>query len=183
MFRTIVEERAKNVAVMDVFSKLIQERIIFIDEEITPELANGVIAQMLILDSIDNTPIRIYINSPGGSIYDGFAIYDVAHLLKSPIETVCIGLAASMAAVLMLMGSKRSMTKHSRFMFHQPSQTMWGKADEIAIDNEQLQILKKEFFDIVEERTLLTNVNELFRLDTWYNAQQALEANIVTNVL
>lgn len=183
MHRTIVEERPKNIAVMDVFSKLIQDRIIFIDEEITPELANGVIAQMLILDAANSNPIRIYINSPGGSIYDGFAIYDVAKLLKSPVETVCIGLAASMAAVLMLMGEKRYATKHSRIMFHQPSQHMWGKADEIEIDNEQLQIVKKEFFAIVEERTLLTNVNELFRLDTWYNAEDALKFNIITNIL
>lgn len=168
---------------MDVFSKLAQDRIIFIDEEITSELANGVIAQMLILDSISDQPIRVYINSPGGSVHDGLAIYDVAHLLKSPIETVCIGLSASMAAVLMLMGSKRSMTKHSRIMFHQPSQAMWGKADEIEINNDQLQKLKKEMYSIVEEKTSLTGVETLFRLDTWYNAQEALDANIITNIL
>ena len=119
--RTIVEERQKNVAVMDVFSRLIQERIIFIDDVIDDDLANGVIAQLLHLDSLDKKkPINIYINTPGGGVYSGLAIYDIAKLISAPIRTVCIGMAASMGVPLMLMGTERCATKHSRIMIHQP---------------------------------------------------------------
>lgn len=181
--RTIVEERAKNIVVMDVFSKLVQERIIFIDEPINSELANGVIAQMLYLDSISKEPINVYINTPGGSVYDGLAIYDVSKLIKSPIKTVCIGLAASMGAVLMLMGSERGATKHSRIMLHQPSSAAIGTSDEIQIVHEELQKLKAEIYQIVEENTKLTNVEQLFKLDTWYTASEALECGLLTKIL
>lgn len=183
MQRTIVEERSKNVAVMDVFSKLAQERIIFIDESIDDELANGVIAQLLYLDSVNQTPIDIYINTPGGSVYDGLAIYDVAHLIKSPIRTICVGMAASMGAILMLMGSERCATKHSRIMLHQPSGVAIGSADSIAISHEEIQKLKKELYDIVEEKTSLTNVEALFKDDKWYTAKEALEVGLLTKVL
>lgn len=182
--RTIVEERQKNVVIMDVFSKLIQERIIFIDDEIDNELANNVIAQMLYLDSVDQSrEINIYINSPGGSVYDGLAIYDTSKLIKSPIRTVCMGLAASMGAILMLMGTERCATKHSRIMLHQPSGYARGTADDIEITHEEIQKLKKELYDIVEENSNLTNVEQLFKLDTWYTAKEALEAGLITKIL
>ena len=101
MMRTIVDERSKNVAVMDVFSKLIQDRIIFIDDEIDSELANGVIAQMLYLNSISKKdPIHVYINSPGGSVVDGLAIYDISKIIEAPIRTICIGLAATIWTII-----------------------------------------------------------------------------------
>lgn len=181
--RTIVEERAKNVVIMDVFSKLVQERIIFIDEPIDDELANGVIAQLLYLDSIDKSQISVYINSPGGSVYSGLAIYDVAHLIESPIKTVCIGMAASMGAILMLMGTEREATKHSRIMLHQPSGGAVGTADDISITHEQIQKVKKEMYTIVEEKTSLTDVETLFKNDVWYTAAEALECGLLTKVL
>jgi len=181
--RTIVEERSKNVIVLDVFSKLIQERIIFIDDVIDDELANGVIAQMLYLDSIGTAPIDIYINTPGGSILDGLAIYDVAKLLKSPIKTICVGMAASMGAILMLIGKERCATKHSRIMLHQPSSAIRGTADDFQIYNDEIQKYKKELYDIVEQNTTLTNVEQLFKLDTWYTAEEALQCGLLTKVL
>lgn len=181
--RTIVEERSRNVIVLDVFSKLIQERIIFIDDVIDDELANGVIAQLLYLDSVANSPIDIYINTPGGNVLDGLAIYDVANLIKSPIKTICVGMAASMGAVLMLIGKERCATKHSRIMLHQPSGRAYGTSDQIEIANEEIQKYKKELYDIIEEKTSLTNVEQLFKLDTWYTAAEALECGLLTKVL
>lgn len=182
--RTIVEERQKNIVIMDVFSKLIQERIIFIDGPIDDELANGVIAQMLYLDSLNkDEQINIYINSPGGSVYDGLAIFDASELIKAPIRTVCVGMAASMGAVLMLMGKERCATRHSRLMLHQPSAMAVGTADEIEITHEEVQKLKKELYEIVESKSNLVNVEQLFRLDTWYTAQEALEAGLITKIL
>jgi ATP-dependent Clp protease protease subunit len=181
--RTIVEERSKNVVVMDVFSKLVQERIIFIDEPIDDELANGVIAQMLYLDSVSHDGIDIYINTPGGSVYNGLAIYDVAQLIKSPIKTICVGMAASMGAILMLMGTERCATKHSRIMLHQPSAAAIGTADDISITHEQIQKVKKEMYDIIEEKTSLIDVETLFKNDVWYTAIEALECGLLTKVL
>ena len=181
--RTIVEERAKNVAVMDVFSKLIQERIIFIDDVIDEELTNGVIAQMLYLDSLNQKQINIYINSPGGQVYQGLAIYDVAMKLKSPIRTVCIGMAASMGAILMLMGSTRSITKHGRIMLHQLSNGVWGKLSDIEIVFNESIKLEKELYLLIEEKTNITDAKTRFRDDVWFNAEEALEAGIVTEIL
>lgn len=181
--RTIVDERTKNVAVMDVFSKLIQERIIFIDTQIDDELANGVIAQLLYLDSINHSQIDIYINTPGGSVYDGLAIYDVAKLIKSPIRTVCIGLAASMGAILMLMGQERCATKHSRLMLHQPSGGVIGTADSIRITHQEIEKLKKELYQIVKEHTYLTDIEQLFKDDVWFDSTEALQAGLLTKIL
>lgn len=182
-FRTIVEERPKNIAVMDVFSKLIQQRIIFIDDVIDDDLANGVIAQMLYLDSLNNKPINIYINTGGGSVYSGFAIYDVSKLIKSPIRTVCVGMAASMGAVLMLMGKERCGLKHSRIMLHQPSAGVVGTSVDIEITAEEVKKVRRELYDIVEENTSLTDVEKTFLFDTWYTAKEALDCGLLTEIL
>lgn len=181
--RTIVEERSKNVVIMDVFSKLAQNRIIFIDDAITSELANGIIAQLLYLDSISQDRIDIYINSPGGNVYDGFGIYDVAKLLKSPIRTIGIGLIASMGAFLMFMGSERCATKHTRIMLHQPSGFAVGSSDDIEIYHEELQKIKKDLYKIIAENTTLENVEQLFKLDTWFSAEEALNCKLLTEIL
>lgn len=184
MYRTVVEESPKNMAIMDVFSRLVQERIIFIDDVIDSDLANGVIAQMLYLDSKSTEPINVYINSPGGNVYDGLAIYDVSKLLKSRVNTVCIGLAASMGALLMLMGKERSATKHSRIMFHSPSNQITGKIEEIKIDYEQTVEVKEEMYKIIKDNTnIQEDIEELFKFDTWYNSQKALESGILTKIL
>lgn len=185
MTRTIVEERPKNVAVMDVFSKLIQERIIFIDDVIDDELANGVIAQMLYLDSINEEPISIYINTPGGSVYAGLGIYDVGMLLKSPIKTVCVGLAASMGAILMLMGEKRCITKHGRIMIHQPMGYAQGQASDIRITSKEIDKLQQELYQIISDRTgvNIDTVADDADRDYWMTAQEALTYGIITKIL
>lgn len=182
--RTIVQESSQNVVIMDVMSRLVQDRIIFIGDVITGDLANGVIAQMLYLDSKDSSlPISIYINTPGGSVYDGLAIYDIAMKIKSPIHTVCIGMAASMGAILMLCGEKRQMTKHGRIMIHQPQGRTGGTCDEIEIECAEIVKLKAELFEIIEERTPIENARELFKLDKWYSSTEALEIGLVTEIL
>lgn len=178
-----MEERPQNVAIMDVFSKLAQDRIIFIDDEITDDLANEIVAQLLIMNASSDEKITVFINSPGGSVYAGLAIYDIAKFIKCPIETVCIGNASSMGAFLMFMGEKRSATKHARIMFHQPSTRIIGTAEEIEIYNNQMQTLKKELYDIVQEHTTMTNLEELFRVDTWYTAKEALDLGIIHKIL
>lgn len=184
--RTIVEERPKNVAVMDVFSKLVQERIIFIDSEIDDELANGVIAQLLYLDSLDKKkPINIYINTPGGSCYDGLAIYDIAALIESPIRTVCLGIAASMGVPLMLMGTERCATKHSRFMIHQPMSGAYGQVSDLKINYEEAEKVKTDLTKIISERTGQTyeQVEKDSDRDKWMNAEEALAYGIITKIL
>lgn len=182
--RTIVDERSKNVAVMDVFSKLIQDRIIFIDDEIDSDLANGVIAQMLYLNSIDKkSPIHIYINSPGGSIIDGLAIYDISKIIEAPIRTICIGMAASMAAVLMLIGNERCALTHSRLMLHEPSSGAIGKVSDMKIQFKLTEDLQKVLYDIIKEKTTFENIEQLFQKDIWLNSEDALKYNLITKIL
>ena len=182
--RTIVQSNPQQIAVMDVFSRLVQDRIIFIDDEINDELASEVIAQLLYLDAIDKgKPISMYINSPGGSVLAGFGIYDVARKINSPIKTICVGMAASMAAILMLCGEDRAITKHGRIMLHQPQSGVIGTCDEIEITCEEVVKLRSEIFDLIEERTSLVNARDLFRLDKWYNVLEALEVGLVTEIL
>lgn len=181
--RTIVEERPKNVAVMDVFSKLIQERIIFIDGVIDEDLANGVIAQMLYLDSLDKkTPINIYINSPGGNCLDGLAIYDVSKVISAPIKTTCIGQASSMGAILMLMGEERFGLPHCRIMLHEASGDMWGKTKDVSVMFKLQKEIQEELFEIVKEKTTI-NPTEFSVTDKWYNSKEALECGLITKII
>lgn len=183
-YRTVVETAQKNLVVLDVFSKLVQSRILFIDDVIDDELANGIIAQMLYLDAMDNTkPINIYINSPGGSIMNGMAIYDVSKIIKSPINTICIGMAASMAAILMLMGKERSGLKHSRIMLHEASGYNVGKTKDVEVSFNLQKELQAELIAIVREKTTLTDLEEMFKLDKWFKTNEALECGILTKIL
>ena len=181
--RTIVEERSQNLVVMDVFSKLIQERIIFIDSVITANLANEIIAQLLILDADSNKPINIYINSPGGSVSNGLAIYDVAMNLKSPIRTICVGMAASMAAILMLMGKERCALKHSKIMMHEVSSEVEGKTKDIEVDFKRHKDYQHSLYEIIKEKTKITDPEELFKLDQWYSAEEAKEVGFITSII
>ncbi|MEY4728324.1 MAG: hypothetical protein RLZZ390_848, partial [Bacteroidota bacterium] len=130
----IIEERPMNVAVMDVYSRLMMDRIIFLGYPISDEVANIITAQLLFLDSTDRTrDIQMYINSPGGSVYAGLGVYDTMQYVTPDVSTICIGVAASMAAVLMCAGTagKRTALKHSRIMMHQPSAGAGGQASDI----------------------------------------------------
>jgi len=184
--RTIVEERSKNIVVMDVFSKLVQKRIIFIDDEINDDLANGVIAQMLYLDSLDNkAPIDIYINSPGGNVYSGLAIYDIAKLIKAPIKTVGMGMAGSMAAILMLMGKERCATQNCKFLIHQPMGGVAGQASDIKIVAQEIDKIKTSLYNIISEHTgqpidkIIADADR----DYWMTAEEAKEYGLITKIL
>lgn len=184
-YRTIVEENPKNIAVIDVFSKLIQDRIIFIDGVIDEDSANGIIAQMLYLDSLSNEEITCYINGPGGSVYDGLAIYDTSKIVKSPIKTVNVGKAFSMSAVLMLMGQERQGLKHSRIMIHQPMGEAVGQASDIKITHEEIQKLKKELYEIISEVTgqSYDKVEKDCDRDYWMTSEEALKYGFLTKIL
>jgi len=182
-YRTIVEQSPENIIVMDVFSNLIKERIIYIGDLIDDELANGVIAQLIHLNSDSNDEIQIYINSPGGSIVAGLAIYDVAKLSKSPIKTVCVGMAASIAAVLMLVGDKRCGLKHSRFLLHQAAGGMVGTTEDTRIHYEEMVILQNMFYSIVKEKISIPNLEENLKFDMWFGSKDALENGMITEIL
>ena len=157
----ILEERQLNVTQMDVFSRLMMDRIIFLGTQIDDYTANTLQAQLLYLDSVDSgKDISIYINSPGGSVYAGLGIYDTMQFIQSDVATICTGMAASMAAVLLVAGAegKRSALTHSRVMIHQPLGGVQGQASDIEITAREIQKLKKELYVIVDVRTAFGDI-------------------------
>ena len=153
---TIIEERKLNVAQMDVFSRLMMDRIIFLGTQIDDYTANVIQAQLLYLDSADpGKDVSIYINSPGGSVYAGLGIYDTMQYIQSDVTTICTGMAASMAAVLLVAGEKgkRYALKHSRVMIHQPMGGIQGQASDIEITAREIQKLKEELYTIISNHS------------------------------
>lgn len=149
---TIIEERQLNIATMDVFSRLMMDRIIFLGVPISDDVANIIQAQLLFLESTDpSKDIQIYLNTPGGSVYAGLGIYDTMQLISSDVATICTGMAASMGAVLLVAGEKgkRSALTHSRVMIHQPMGGAEGQASDIEITAREIMKLKKELYDII----------------------------------
>ena len=185
---TIIEERQLNVATMDVFSRLMMDRIIFLGTEINDYTANTLQAQLLYLDSVDNTKdISIYINSPGGSVYAGLGIYDTMQFINSDVATICTGMAASMAAVLLVAGKegKRSALTHSRVMIHQPMGGAQGQASDIEITAREIAKLKKELYNIIAEHSH-TEFDKVWAdsdRDYWMTAQEAKEYGMIDEVL
>lgn len=156
MTPAVIEERQLNIAVMSVFDRLMMDRIIFLGLPIDEMIANVVNAQLLFLESVDKSkPISIYINSPGGSVYDGLGIYDVMQYVNPKIQTVNTGIAASMAFVLMVAGEKglRSSLPHARFMQHQPLGGAYGQASDMEITVKEINKLKKELYEIIAKHT------------------------------
>ena len=184
---TILEERKMNVTQMDVFSRLMQERIIFLGTEIDSDVANIISAQLLWLDSIGDEEITMMINSPGGVCYDGLAIYDTMKTLSSPVTTQCIGMAASMGAVLLSSGEKghRLALPHSRVMIHQPLGGAHGQATDILIEAEQIKILKNELCGILAENAgqPLEKVLEDCERDHWMIASEAKEYGLIDDII
>lgn len=184
----IIEERQLNVAQMDVFSRLMMDRIIFLGCPINDEVANIIQAQLLFLDSNgDNTDISIYINSPGGEVYAGLGIYDTMQTIASDVHTICTGLAASMASVLLAAGKKgkRSALPHSRVMIHQPMGGAQGQASDIEITAREILTLKKELYDILAEHTgksCKQIVKDADR-DYWMTAQDALDYGMIDEII
>ena len=185
---TIIEERQLNVAQMDVFSRLMMDRIIFLGTEVNDYTANVIQAQLLYLDSADpGKDVSIYINSPGGSVYAGLGIYDTMQYISSDVSTICTGMAASMAAVLLVAGTKwkRFALQHSRVMIHQPMGGAQGQASDIEITAREIQKLKKELYQIIADHSgqPFEKVERDSDRDYWMTAQEAKDYGMIDQVL
>ena len=185
---TIIEERKLNVAQMDVFSRLMMDRIIFLGTQIDDYTANVIQAQLLYLDSAEpGKDVSIYINSPGGSVYAGLGIYDTMQYIQSDVSTICTGMAASMAAVLLVAGAKdkRFALKHSRVMIHQPMGGIQGQASDIEITSREILKLKKELYTIISEHSgqPYDKVYQDSDRDYWMTAQEAVDYGMIDRVL
>tara|TARA_R110002124_G_scaffold287364_1_gene474042 strand:- start:77567 stop:78241 length:675 start_codon:yes stop_codon:yes gene_type:complete len=184
----IIEERQMNAVAMDVFSRLMMDRIIFLGTGINDQVANIVQAQLLFLESTDaSKDIQIYINSPGGSVYAGLGIYDTMQFIKPDVATICTGMAASMAAVLLCAGEKgkRSGLTHSRVMIHQPMGGAQGQASDIEITAKEILTLKEELYTIIANHTgqKYDKVYEDSDRDYWMKADKALEYGMIDEIL
>lgn len=184
----IIEERPMNVASMDVFSRLMMDRIIFMGEAINDYVANVIQAQLLFLDSVDaKRDIQIYINSPGGSVYAGLGIYDTMQYINPNVATICTGMAASMAAVLLCAGGKGSRTglKHCRVMIHQPMGGAEGQASDIEIMAKEIMKTKRELYEIIALHTgqSIDKVEKDSDRDYWMKAEEAKEYGMIDEVL
>jgi len=188
MTRTVIEERPMPFREVDVFSRLMMDRIIFLGTPIDDYIANIIQAQMLFLESADSTKdIQIYMNSPGGSVYAGLGIYDTMQYINCDVSTICVGLAASMGAVLLCAGEKgkRSALPHARIMIHQPLGGAQGQASDIEITAREIQKLKKELYDIIAHHTGKPH-DDVWRdsdRDYWMIAAEAKEYGMIDEVL
>lgn len=185
---TIIEERQLNVAQMDVFSRLMMDRIIFLGTAVDDYAANVIQAQLLYLDSADSgKDISIYINSPGGSVYAGYGIYDTMQFIGSDVSTICTGIAASMAAVLLVAGQKgkRFALKHSRVMIHQPLGGAQGQASDIEITAREIAKVKQELYKIIADHSG-KSIEEVARdsdRDFWMTSAEAKDYGMIDDVL
>ena len=183
----ILEERQLNVTQMDVFSRLMMDRVIFLGTQIDDYTANTLQAQLLYLDSVDpGKDISIYINSPGGSVYAGLGIYDTMQFVSSDVCTICTGMAASMAAVLLVAGTegKRAALRHSRVRIHQPLGGAQGQASDIEITAREIQKLKKELYTIIAEHSH-TDYEKVWvdsDRDYWMTSQEAVEYGMIDRI-
>ena len=184
----ILEERQLNVTQLDVFSRLMMDRIIFLGTQVDDYTANTLQAQLLYLDSVDpGKDISIYINSPGGSVTAGLAIYDTMQFISSDVATLCSGMAASMAAVLLVAGKegKRSALKHSRVMIHQPLGGVQGQASDIEIEAREIQKYKKELYNIIAEHSHqpFDKVWQDSDRNYWMTADEAKEYGMIDQIM
>jgi len=184
----IIEERQMNVVAMDVFSRLMMDRIIFLGTGINDQIANIIQAQLLFLESTDaSKDIQIYINSPGGGVYAGLGIYDTMQFIKPDVATICTGMAASMGAVLLCAGAKgkRSALTHSRVMIHQPLGGAQGQASDIEITTREILQLKKELYEIIAKHSGQTydKVHDDSDRDYWMKADKALDYGMIDEIL
>jgi len=185
---TIIEERQLNVAQMDVFSRLMMDRIIFLGVAVDDYVANIIQAQLLFLESVDSSKdIQIYLNTPGGSVYAGLGIYDTMQYISSDVATICTGMAASMGAVLLCAGQegKRTALKHSRILIHQPMGGAQGQASDIEITAREIQKLKKELYEIIALHSK-QDYDKIWKdsdRDYWMTSVEAKEYGMIDEVL
>ena len=185
---TIIEERQMNIATMDVFSRLMMDRIIFLGVPINDYVANIIQAQLLFLESVDSgKDIQIYLNTPGGSVYAGLGIYDTMQYISPDVATICTGMAASMGAVLLCAGTKgkRTALSHSRVLIHQPMGGASGQASDIEITAREIQKLKKELYEIISRHSgqEYQKVWDDGDRDYWMTADEAKEYGMIDEVL
>lgn len=185
---TIIEERQLNIATMDVFSRLMMDRIIFLGVPIDDYVANIIQAQLLFLESVDaKKDIQIYLNTPGGSVYAGLGIYDTMQYISPDVATICTGMAASMGAVLLCAGQKgkRTALKHSRILIHQPMGGAQGQASDIEITAREIMKLKKELYDIIADHSgqSFKKIEKDSDRDYWMTAEEAKEYGMIDEVL
>jgi ATP-dependent Clp protease protease subunit len=184
----IIEERPMNIAVMDVYSRLMMDRIIFLGYPINDEVANIVTAQLLFLESSDRQrDIQMYINCPGGSVTAGMGMYDTMQYISPDVSTICIGLAASMGAVLLSAGSKgkRTALKHSRIMLHQPSGAIGGQASDIEVSARLIKQMRSDLYDVISAHTgkSVEQIAVDCSRDNWLTSLEAKEYGLVDEVL
>ena len=184
---SILEERQLNVTQMDVFSRLMMDRIIFLGTEVNDYTANVIQAQLLYLDSVDSDrDISIYLNTPGGSVYAGLGIYDTMQFIRSRVATICTGMAASMGAVLLVAGEKgmRAALPHSRVMIHQPLGGIQGQASDIEITAREILKLKDELYQIISDHSgqTIEKIRQDADRDYWMTAEEALQYGMIDKV-
>ena len=184
---SILEERQLNVTQMDVFSRLMMDRIIFLGTEVNDYTANVIQAQLLYLDSVDSDrDISIYLNTPGGSVYAGLGIYDTMQFIRSRVATICTGMAASMGAVLLVAGEKgmRAALPHSRVMIHQPLGGIQGQASDIEITAREILKLKDELYQIISDHSgqTMEKTRQDADRDYWMTAEEALQYGMIDKV-
>ena len=184
---SILEERQLNVTQMDVFSRLMMDRIIFLGTEVNDYTANVIQAQLLYLDSVDSDrDISIYLNTPGGSVYAGLGIYDTMQFIRSHVATICTGMAASMGAVLLVAGEKgmRAALPHSRVMIHQPLGGIQGQASDIEITAREILKLKDELYQIISDHSgqTMDKIRQDADRDYWMTAEEALQYGMIDKV-
>jgi ATP-dependent Clp protease, protease subunit len=188
MTRAVIEERPTNFREIDVFSRLIMDRIIFLGMQVDDNIANIITAQLLFLESVDpKKDILLYINSPGGSVYAGLGIYDTMQYVRPDVATICTGLAASMGAVLLAGGAakKRSSLPHARIMIHQPMSGMQGQASDMEISLKQTLSVKKDLYDILAKHSGQTydKIEKDSDRDYWMRAEEAKAYGLIDEVL
>lgn len=182
----IVEEHKLNVATMDVFSRLMMDRIIFVGTEIDNDVANIVQAQLLYLQSLDDkADVSLYLNTPGGIVSAGLGIYDTMQLIKPNVNTICTGLAASMGSILLVAGKERSILPHAKVMIHQPLGGVAGQASDILIEAEEIKKCRDELCNILAEHTKqpFDHVFQDMDRDHWFTAQEAIDYGLVDKIL
>ena len=185
---TIIEERKLNVAQMDVFSRLMMDRILWLNTEVNADVVNILNSQLLYLDSVSDDDISLYINSPGGSVVDGLATYDIMNFINSDVATYCMGMSASMGAVLLSSGAKgkRYSLPHGKVMIHQPSTGIGRiKAEDLRVEFEEMEKCKNTLYTILAQNTgkSVEEIEELCRLDRWYTATEAVSEGLIDKVI
>ena len=182
----IIEERKLNVASMDVFSRLMMDRIIFVGTQIDDDVANVIQAQLLYLQSLDNkADISLYLNTPGGLVSAGLGIYDTMQIIKPNVNTICTGLAASMGSILLAAGKERSILPHAKVMIHQPLGGAMGQASDILIEAEEIRKCRDELCNILSEHTKqpFDKVFQDMDRNHWFTAQEAIDYGLVDKIL